>query len=40
MSPDRSACPAVATTRGGQVAYVPSDRAPLDGARDIPEERL
>ncbi|WP_255541795.1 hypothetical protein [Phycicoccus sp. CSK15P-2] len=32
--------PAVATTCGGRVAYVQSDRAPRGGARDIPEEKV
>jgi len=36
----RSPDTAVATTSAGRVAYVPFERAPLDGVRESPEERL
>ena len=32
--------PAVATSGGGRVAYVPFPRVPVDGACAFPEERL
>lgn len=40
MSPSGAGGPAVATTSGGRVAYVQSTRAPVVGARDIPEEKV
>lgn len=40
MTPRRSPGTAVATTSAGRVAYVPFERAPLDGVRESPEERL
>lgn len=35
-----AAGPAVATTRGGRVAYVQSTREPVAGTRDVPEEKV
>ena len=40
MSARQAAGPGVATTSGGRVAYVQSTRAPVAGARDIPEEKV
>ena len=40
MSSQIAPPPAVATTRGGPVAYVPIPRVPVEVARAFPEERL
>ncbi len=40
MTPRPSRGTTVATTSAGRVAYVPFERAPLDGVREFPEERL
>lgn len=40
MTAVRAEGPVVATTTEGRVAYDPSARVPVDGARDIHEEKV